>query len=429
MTFKFAGAEPPAKGGSTQEDHVMRHSRTPMHRRILLLGSAVVVVAGSLFGVAVSAGAIGGHPSNGVVAGISTGPGSISHFTCYKPSSSTAASGFTVSPVVLANQFAPNGFSANLGPVTYHCNPVQKTVGTATNQTVTPIVNGVAHLLCFSIVKPPTQPTYNVQVTNQFGVADMTTSKPTSLCVPSWKEEGTPANPNTSCSGCVPLPQTLVQPAGLDHYVCYTAAYTTAAGAVLPTFTLPTALKLQDEFMPSALPATLMNPNLLCVPTEKIAATGIAPTPLFNPRAHLVCFPVRAKGVTPVPVTDQNQFGLGTISAMVLYELCVPSYKQIISTSGPTPTTGTVVVTAVDPATGIALVGATFQVTDATGAPAGSCTTDLTGRCSVGGLTPGTFSIVQTGAPEGYDVAPTSQSVVVNGESNAASSFFDVFTE
>ncbi|MGD0880519.1 MAG: prealbumin-like fold domain-containing protein [Acidimicrobiales bacterium] len=407
----------------------MRDVGTSMNRRFLLVGSAVLVITGSLFGVAVNAGAIGGSANGGVISGTYTGPGSISHFTCYKPKASTAQSGFNVSPVILANQFAPNGFSAALGTVTYHCNPVQKTVGTATNQTVTPIVNPVAHLLCFSILKAPTQPTYNVQVTNQFGIADMTTSKPTSLCVPSWKEEGTPANPITTCSGCVSLPQAQVQPPEPDHYVCYTATYTKAAGAVLPTFTLPSALQLQDEFMTSPASAALKPPNLVCVPTEKTVVPGIAPTPLANPRAHLVCFPVAAKGVTPVPVTDQNQFGLGSVSDLALSELCVPSYKEIITTSGPTPTTGTVVLTAVDPATGIGLVGATFQASDGSGAPVGTCTTDLTGRCSIGGLTPGSFSVVQTGAPDGYEPASSSQTVDVNGENNATLSFFDVFTE
>jgi len=311
--------------------------------------------------------------------------------------------------VSLTNQFA-NDFSGGLGAVVWHCNPVQKTAVTSSGKTVTPIVNPDDHLLCWNLDTEPLSP-FNVVVTNQFGTAALTTAsgstEPTTLCAPTWKSEG-----STSCSGCVTLPQTQIQPPGLDHYVCYPASYTTttsggSSSVVEPFGNLPTKLKLQDEFMPKAVKATIGPPNYLCLRTKKVT-NGVIPSALINPTVHLVCFPVTAP-VTPPPngVSDQNQFGMGVVVIHENAELCLPSTKQVITAVGTTvtvsPSGGLVTIEAVNASYGIGLMGAVFSV-DADGNQM-TCTTDTTGTCSVSTGSAETVTVMETGAPEGYSSA------------------------
>ena len=87
--------------------------------------------------------------------------------------------------VRLIDQFSPNGFvPAIVNPAVVHCNPVEKILPTGQ---VFPITNPNAHLACFNIKPPSTQPTPTVQVTNQFGTGTLIPGQPNLLCVPSWK--------------------------------------------------------------------------------------------------------------------------------------------------------------------------------------------------------------------------------------------------
>jgi len=381
--------------------------RTPLRAIVVLISVASLAVAASVLSVTIGADA---QPAG------SGGPASISHFTCYLATAPTtsAAPSFVPKPVFLLNQFAPNGFYTNVGSVVEHCNPVQKTINSTSPPTVTNIVNPNDHLLCFVLSKPPAQPSYTVTATNQFGTGELTTGKPITLCLPTWKNQPAMA---------------LAQPPGLDHYVCYQASYTkTATGSAVSTFTPPTAMTLQDQFMPAQVPATIGAPNLLCVPTVKIVQPGFTVPGLANPQAHLVCFPVttpKRSFTPPAQVTDQNQFGDGLVTIKKLFELCVPSYKDVIDpTTGTTVNPGEVTISAVDAATGIGLVGATFQASDSSGTMQGTCTTSYSGSCTIAGLDPGMFTISQTGALTGYGL-PSPQTANVSGGGSA----FVVFTE
>jgi len=378
-----------------------RFARKPLRAVVVLTSVASLAVAASVLSVAIGVSAQGSAGNSG--------PSSISHFTCYlasAPSATSAPPPFTPTPVILQNQFAPTGFYTNVGAVIEHCNPVRKTINSASGQTITPIVNPNDHLLCFALSKPPTQPSYTVIATNQFGTGELTTGKPVTLCLPTWKNQ-----PNI---------QALIQPPGLDHYVCYQASYTkSAAGTSNPTFTPPAGMTLQDQFMPAPVPATIGTPNLLCLPTVKIVQPAAAVPGLQNPQAHLVCFPVtpvKVKVTPPAQVTDQNQFGYGSVDIKKLFELCVPSYKDVINpTTGTTVNPGVIVVSATDPTTGIGLVGSTFQASDSTGVVQGTCTTDYSGMCSIKGLVPGTFTVTMTNPPPSGYSSPAPQTVNVSG--------------
>jgi len=386
--------------------------RSP-RRKVLLPTAALMLVAGALLSFGVGAGA------KGLKTVTATAP--VSHFTCYTASSPNLPN----ETVVLTNQFDTN-LSATLGDVSWHCNPVEKTVTNAAGtKAVTPIVNPDDHLLC-RYVATLTQPSFTVLVNNQFGDAELTTGQPQWLCLPSWKSEGAA----TSCSGCVSIPQTQVQPPGLDHYLCYQASYTqSSSGSNVLAFSLPSSLKLQDEFMSKAVKATLGPPNYLCLPTVKTTAAGTE-VGLVNPGVHLVCFPLTASVTPPTSITDQIQFGVAAVTINNLSELCVPSTKQIIgATPVVTSTTGTVTVSAVNASTGIALIDATFSASE-NGAVVGTCTTDETGTCMIS-LPPagGAATIAVTGAPAGSMATGTWQSVQPVGGGYTITSFFDVFTE
>lgn len=372
-------------------------------RRALLLGSALLLAATAvvaMVNVAQGQGPSSGPPAAGNYA---VGPADIDHFGCYvastvSPTAAAPAPTFKIPPAVeLSNQFSP-GFVTAVGKLVYHCNPTQKTTA---NGTVTPIVNPLTHLACFSLpaMTPATtavgslQPPHTVTVTNQFGTGTLTTGQPRLLCLPTWK------NLRTTTP--------LSQPPGLDHYVCY--AVTNAAN--MPK--APSEVGLQDQFNTASSPPTstkayLGTANLMCLPSLKSpinSAVGPLPNKLFHPEAHLVCYPVlRAVLSPPAPggsVIDQNQFGTAQVAIKQLSELCVPSYKTVVGPSN------TLVVTklGVDPASGVGipLSGATFVATPSVaGNPTGTCTTDASGACVINGLATDTYTVTETVAPPGY---------------------------
>jgi hypothetical protein len=140
--------------------------------RLALVGAAELLAAG------------------GVTAGVATAsaspraaaPPPVDHQLCYTGSGPI----FKIpSGVRLIDQFSPNGFvPAIVNPVVVHCNPAEKILPTGQ---VFPITNPNAHLACFNIKVPSTQPTPTVQVTNQFGSGILIPSQPNLVCLPSWK--------------------------------------------------------------------------------------------------------------------------------------------------------------------------------------------------------------------------------------------------
>jgi hypothetical protein len=267
--------------------------------RTVVIAMAVVQlgVGGTIVGMGASADAV--SPAKQ--------PPGLDHFLCYSASISPAGGGFSIpGKLILKNQFNTTGFVPSVSQSNLvHCNPVQKTVGTH----VYPINNPNAHGLCFPITAA-TQPVFKVQVTNQFGKADLITGQPTGLCLPTWKSLTGPPN------------MTPNQPPGLDHFVCYPVQYADAT-----RFRIPLRVSLQDEFAAAAVRVKVGAPETLCVPTTKIA-NGVV-YKVHNPRAHYLCFAVSP---TPIisPVFDENQFGTAPLTIGQTTTLCLPSFKKII---------------------------------------------------------------------------------------------------
>jgi hypothetical protein len=262
--------------------------RPTVVRAGLAAAVAVLAAGGTLAGVTAAAASPASHPAAAAT---------ISHQLCYTAS----GTGYKIpKDVVLENQFSPGGFVPTIGPVAFHCNPVAKTLPTGK---VFPIVNPNAHLLCFSISAPSTA-TQLVQVTNQFGTAELAAMQANLLCLPTWK----------SLTG--PPEEKAVEPPGLSHFTCYPVERVSGAYN-------PPAVMLQDEFAPAPVNAQVdPTPVELCIPTEKIVGKKVYK--IVNPNLSLLCFPVTQ---TPIitPVFDQNQFGTATIQIGQTAWLCPPS--------------------------------------------------------------------------------------------------------
>jgi hypothetical protein len=265
-----------------------------LHSRAMKAGLAAAIV------VAATAGTVAG-----VAAASSPRPAqaeTIDHQLCYV---ATAKFAKAPPPVVLANQFST--FAPTIGPVAYHCNPVEKITPTATY----PITNPNAHLLCWTITEPA-QPTPTVQVTNQFGTATLVPGQPNLLCLPTWKSlTGRPTEKGA-------------EPPGLSHFTCYPV--TVQSGGYEPP-----PIHLQDEFAPKPVSVTVNPvPQELCLPTQKtvVTPTGTKVYKIVNPTMHLLCFDVSK---TPIKRPwDKNQFGTARVRIIKTQWLCLPSTKTIV---------------------------------------------------------------------------------------------------
>ena len=191
-----------------------------------------------------------------------------------------------------------------------HCNPVEKILPTGQ---VFPITNPNAHLACFNIKPPSTQPTPTVQVTNQFGTGTLIPGQPNLLCVPSWKSlTGPPGKKPAHAAQAQPL-HLLPGAAGPWH-----AAVQPAAGHAQGRVRTKGAVNATVNPVPTEL----------CLPTEKILASGKV-FPIINPAMHLLCFPVTKTPIIP-KVWDENQFGTSVVHIQATNWLCVPSTKKIV---------------------------------------------------------------------------------------------------
>ena len=251
----------------------------------------------------------------GVIAGVGTSAAAtsfpIDHQQCYTAvaTKSTAIPGpaFPATPgaVQLVDPF--NNVFAGIGAVTMLCNPAQKTVPTGL---VTPITNPNAHLVCWGI-KPNTPVLPTVALTNQFGSGTLQAKALKNLCLPSWKDLGSPAN----------LPSSPNTPPGLDHYTCYTAVH--PAGT--PNFKPPAFVQVADEF--GSFTAKVVSVTSMCFPVKKILIPGTTGTPVLFPRVGYVCFKLTPGAAVTLPSVAyaENQFGIGAVVPRAVAPLCVPS--------------------------------------------------------------------------------------------------------
>jgi hypothetical protein len=275
---------------------------------------------GRIGAVALTAGlALGGFALASPSASSSTfGPRTLvlplDHFLCYH----VTARGFTVPKGVrLKNFLQPSGFTPIVGAPATHCNPAVKQVGdAATGQLKTyKVVHPKSHLLCWAITEKSSA--YPVHLVDQFGTSNMmtTTAGATRLCLPTWKKRSGPPNVMPTA------------PKNIDHFACYPVV----TGNFPYGFTIPSIVKVQDEFsFPQFNQVQVGIANLVCIPTTKIVGTTLYPPATPNDLS-LTCYPT---STTPYwkSFFDQNQFGTGRILPKVatstttpFEELCVPT--------------------------------------------------------------------------------------------------------
>ena len=249
-------------------------------------------------------------------------PPGLDHFYCY-PIQPTTQAVFTPPPTVQLKDLFGTSI-VNVGPLQRLCLPANKT-RLDTGQS-SPPQNPAAHLTCFGI-SDPNFPPRKVTATNQFGDAKLDVVGVQSLCLPSFKSLQDPPN----------FPPDL-QPAGLDHFKCYTVRYTVdATGNPTNVFGLePANVLVQDQFGPKV--ATLGRPMLVCNPAEKtrLDLPGNPVTPVTNPDAHLVCFRSEDDQQYALQPWLKNQFGIARVQGttvspagpplLVGNMLCLPSF-------------------------------------------------------------------------------------------------------
>jgi cysteine-rich repeat protein len=225
-------------------------------------------------------------------------PSPPSHFQCYGVRRQPFAA---IGGVTLADQFGTS--AADVTRIRRLCNPASK------NGEEPGAVTAPDHLMAFKIRRTGERfrRLRNVEVTNQFGVAEIEVRRPVMLLVPTAKSLSAPVLPPTA-------------PA-IDHYQCYDVkggAGTRAGGVIV-----------QDQL--GTLTVDVKRPRWLCNPVDKNGEG------LVDPEAHLMCYTVRAKpsfADFTGPIWFANQFRSGIIEARrpegtKVTELCVPSVKRV----------------------------------------------------------------------------------------------------
>lgn len=291
-------------------------------RRLLAVAAGVVFAVGGLGLSAIPASAIVDYEPQ------------IDHLKCYTSNpNATAPAPNAPSSVTLADQFGTQTLSVVRKP-TELCNPAAK----EHNGVVTGFDEGIfesPHLVCHD-VKAPTFRQRDVWVHNQFGQARLVVVKPTRLCLPSFKffEFCGPFTPL-----CDPPPDGVVQPEGLDHFLCYETKYRNSEKDIFK----PTFIRVFDQFdfaffgifgFANNSQVKLTAPKQICNPVEKRRGGEI--TPITNPVDHLVCFGTEFN----LPnerntVIVQNQFGRSKFTTKFDKRFCVPSLKSEGGTKPP----------------------------------------------------------------------------------------------
>jgi hypothetical protein len=112
------------------------------------------------------------------------------HYLCYD----VLTGPIVEQPVILIDQFGTASVHVRIAKLL--CNPVEKTVFTATGPRVYPIVDATAHLACYEVLNP--QP-YSQSLTtlDQFGFWQTHLQVNDCLCVPALKDHPLPSKPST----------------------------------------------------------------------------------------------------------------------------------------------------------------------------------------------------------------------------------------
>jgi len=292
--------------------HVSRDSSRRWSRTLL---------AAALLGIAVpiTAAAITQNPASAAPA-----PAGLDHFLCYHATALPGVPPLKAPPgVKLVDQFSPlnskgvpTPFTARFGVVTSHCNPALKVVDLPAGPAQYPPLSPDWHLLCLHITTNQTTAVHIVQVSNQFGTANLDTKAPNQFCLPSLKSLTTPP--------------VFKPPAGEkrpDHFTCYPVTYDPNTPS---RFVPPGPVLAGDQFNGfQPVPVQVLIPARLCLPTQK-TINGVV-TPITNLAAHLLCFNIKS----PEPpytgtVWDENQFGMAAMTVGPVNQLCLPSFKKII---------------------------------------------------------------------------------------------------
>lgn len=266
----------------------------------------------------------------------------LDHFVCYHVLSSQnqTASGtvkladeFTVNPTTNQQVLKP----VHVGLPVKLCAPITKMHAIGSDMFYYPMVHPTLHLVCFKINEPTPTPPRTVSTDNQFNPSGQKRILTTQTLSATSKQ--------TATSACLPSHKSLgaAPPQGeplnlLSHFKCYKAAETEPSGQTVPG--LPAGAWALDQFSPTPIPKyTVVAPVEVCNPAEKTVSTaaGTQDYPAVNPDLHLVCFSIRG-GINlngkQVFVDDQftsapaGSFGQLTLGAA--YQLCAPSFKQII---------------------------------------------------------------------------------------------------
>jgi hypothetical protein len=221
-------------------------------------------------------------------------PADLDHFKCYE----ALQPNFRRRLVGTRDQFGQR--RARVVRTRQLCNPVSKDGGR--------VHHPRAHLVCYETRDTGNRtPPRTVLVTNQFGQRRLTTGRPNRLCVPSLKRRTAGAVPTT------PNPARL-----LDHFRCYDVVQQPAARAV----------KLADQF--GTTTAKVVRVIRLCNPVRKNNE------PVRRPKAHLVCYSVTdSPAFRPLAVRVRNQFGSAALRIRRPETLCLPSFKEVLSTTAP----------------------------------------------------------------------------------------------
>jgi len=116
-----------------------------------------------------------------------------------------------------------------------------------------------------------------------------------------------------------------LNPAVVDHFLCYTA--TSPRTSTAPGFTVPPGVRLINQFSQQGFVPGIGAVDLHCNPTQKTAANRV--TRITNPNAHLLCWNLDTATVQTETVVVTNQFGQGELKASTPSQLCVPSWKSL----------------------------------------------------------------------------------------------------
>jgi hypothetical protein len=210
----------------------------------------------------------------------------LDHFWCYP------AKGDSLQVKVgLQDQFDKQPVTALVGAPSRLCNPVTK----VHNGVVTEIRDRDAHLTFYRI-HTTVSSWWSVQVYNQFGTQKLRAGPATALAVPTFK----------MLPGHEP-------PVGLDHFKCYRAKGNRVDEGVA----------LRDQFQVAQVKVGA--PVLFCNPTLKVHDGKV--TKIEHPEAHLTCYQTSPSTPFDKVVPVSNQFGKTKLSLSSPNLLCVPSFK------------------------------------------------------------------------------------------------------